>query len=123
MLAHIVGAGSKHAMLNQDSDGFTYLQNLVPVETSSWFLCVQRKVCCRLLKDGRSSARSTETTNFSAQASFSTGYCNSQEGSCLRSSLGSPDKRALVHRTDASGTGIGVTLSQATNLSASSREL
>ena len=39
----IVEAGSK------DSDGFPYCRKLVPVETPTWVLCVQRKVDCRLL--------------------------------------------------------------------------
>ena len=34
---------------NQDSDGIPYPQKLVPVETFSKILCVQRKVGCRLL--------------------------------------------------------------------------
>ena len=96
MLGHIVGVGSKRPDTSRIKTIMVFFSTEISsaVETSSWILCVQRKVGCRLLKYGCSSSRSTEKIGLSSQSRISTGYRNSQEGSGLRCTLTSPGQKS-----------------------------
>ena len=90
MLGHIVGAGSKRP----DPSRIKTLMDFPNPENSSQLKRLLGFFAYNAKWIADSPARNTESTGLSAQSSFSAGYRNSHERSCICRTLAAPGKRA-----------------------------